>query len=192
MTETQVLSPVVRSVLVSWSQEVAFRRFTGEFASWWPWRTHSVGGTRVRRVVFESGVGGRIFEEHVDGRRFQWGTVLEWDPPSRVKFTFHAARRPEQAQDVEVRFLPEAGGTRLELTATKWENWGKGAARARRGYGAGWGYVLNVWAGRRTAGMRAMDIMAAVMLVVERLRGGVEATMARAGGEMPRGDPAAR
>jgi hypothetical protein len=34
--------------------------------------------------------------------------------------------------------------------------------------------------------MRAMDVMAAVMLVVERLRGGVEATMARSGGEMPR------
>ena len=63
-----------------------------------------------------------------------------------------------------MRFLPEAGGTRLELTATKWENWGKGAARARKGYEAGWGYVLNVWAGRRTAGMRLMDLMAAVML----------------------------
>jgi hypothetical protein len=50
----------------------------------------------------------------------------------------------------------------------------------------GGGYVLNVWAGRRTAGMRAMDVMAAVMLVVGRLRGGVEATMARAGVEMPR------
>ena len=125
MTETQVLPPVVRSVLVSWGQEAAFRRFTEEFASWWPWRTHSVGGTRVRRVVFETGVGGRIFEEHVDGRRFQWGTVLEWDPPGRVEFTFHAGGKPEQAQDVEVRFLPEAGGTRLELTATGWENWGK-------------------------------------------------------------------
>ena len=128
----------------------------------------------------------RIFEAHVDGRRFQWGTVLEWDPPGQVKFTFHPARRPEQAQDVEVRFLPEGSGTRLELTATRWENWGKGAARARKGYHAGWGYVLNVWAGRRTAGMSAMDLMAGVMLVVERLRGGVEATMARAGGEMPR------
>jgi hypothetical protein len=72
MTETQILPPVVRSVLVSWSQDAASRRFTEEFASWWPWRTHSVGGTRVRRVVFETRVGGQIFEEHVDGRRFQW------------------------------------------------------------------------------------------------------------------------
>ncbi len=180
-----VLPPIVRSVLVSWDQEAAFRRFTGEFASWWPWRTHSIGGERVGRVAFETRVGGRIFEEHLDGRRFQWGEVLEWDPPRRVKFTFHPSREPASAQDVEVRFLPEEGGTRLELTATKWENWGKGAGRARKGYHAGWGYVLNVWAGRRTNAMRMMDVMAGVMRVVEKLRGGTAASIARAGGEIP-------
>ena len=184
MTEP-ALPPIVRSVLVSWNQADAFRRFTDEFASWWPWRTHSIGGERVRRVVFETRVGGRIFEEHADGRRFQWGTVLEWDPPARVKFTFHPSREPASAQDVEVRFLPEGGGTRLELTATKWENWGEGAVRARKGYHLGWGYVLNVWAGRRTTAMRMMDMMAAAMRVVEKVRGGTAASIARAGGEIP-------
>jgi hypothetical protein len=184
MTQS-ALPPIVRSVLVSWSPEAAFRRFTSEFASWWPWRTHSIGGKRVRRVVFETRVGGRIFEEHLDGRRFQWGTVLDWDPPARVKFSFHPSRGASTAQDVEVRFLPEAGGTRLELTATKWENWGKGAARARRGYDVGWGYVLNVWADRRTPAMRMMDVMAGAMRLVEKLRGGTTATIARAGGEIP-------
>jgi hypothetical protein len=179
------LAPIVRSVLVSWSQEAAFRRFTDEFASWWPWRTHSIGGELVERVVFETRVGGRIFEEHVDGRRFQWGAVLEWDPPRKVKFTFHPSRDPESAQDVEVRFIPESGGTRLELTATKWENWGKGAGRARKGYHAGWGYVLNVWAGRRTNAMRMMDALAGVMRLVEKLRGGTAGSIARAGGEIP-------
>jgi hypothetical protein len=179
------LPPIVRTVLVSWDQEAAFRRFTGEFASWWPWRTHSIGGERVKRVVFETRMGGRIFEEHADGRRFQWGAVLEWDPPGRVKFTFHPSREPESAQDVEVRFIPESGGTRLELTATKWENWGKGASRARKGYHVGWGYVLNVWAGRRTNAMRMMDVMAGVMRVVEKVRGGTAASIARAGGEIP-------
>ena len=182
---TRPLPPIVRSVQVSWSPPAAFRRFTEEFADWWPWRTHSIGGERVARVVFETRAGGRIFEEHEDGRRFQWGTVLEWDPPHRVKFTFHPAREPSSAQDVEVRFLPEGGGTRLELTATKWENWGKGASRARRGYYAGWGYVLNVWAGRRTNAMRLMDAMAGVMRVVEKIRGGTAASIARAGGEIP-------
>jgi hypothetical protein len=184
MTEP-VLPPIVRTVDVSWSQEAAFRRFTSDFASWWPWRTHSIGGKQVRRVVFETRAGGRIFEEHLDGRRFQWGAVLEWDPPARVKFTFHPSREASSAQDVEVRFIPQAGGARLELTVTKWENWGQGAHRARKGFHAGWGYVLNVWAGRRTNAMRLMDIMAGVMRLVEKLRGGTAATIARAGGEIP-------
>ena len=184
MTEP-VLPPIVRSVQVSWAPEAAFHRFTADFASWWPWRTHSIGGKKVRRVVFETKVGGRIFEEHTDGRRFQWGQVLEWEPPARVKFTFHPSRDPSFAQDVEVRFIPEAGGTRLELTASKWENWGKDARKVRKGYYAGWGYVLNVWAGRRTNAMRLMDVMARGMRLVEILRGGTAASIARAGGEMP-------
>jgi hypothetical protein len=179
------LPPVERSVSVSWNQESAFRRFTLEFADWWPWQTHSIGGKRVKRVVFEPEVGGKIYEEHVDGRRFQWGRVLEWEPPRRVKFTFHPARDPATAQDVEVRFLPEGSGTRLELVASKWENWGAKAHRARRGYHAGWGYVLNVWAGRRTPSMMLLRGVAELARVVEWLRGGTAAAIARAGGEIP-------
>ncbi|MGH7537785.1 MAG: SRPBCC domain-containing protein [Gemmatimonadales bacterium] len=182
---TAALPPIERSVSVSWDQEAAFRRFTAELPEWWPRRTHSIGGERVRRVVFEGRVGGRLFEEHIDGRRFQWGQVLEWDPPRRVRFTFHPSREPATAQEVEVRFEPEGGGTRLVLTATKWENWGRGARAARRGYRLGWGYVLNVWAGRRTAGMRLLDGISAVVGVVERFRGGTAGSIARARGEIP-------
>ena len=67
-----------------------------------------------------------------------------------------------------------------------WENWGKGARRARRGYDLGWGYVLNVWAGRRTGGMRALDALGAMLQGVQRLRGGRDAAIARAGGEIAR------
>jgi len=35
------------AVAVSWDQQAAFRRFTQEFASWWPWSTHSIGGKRA-------------------------------------------------------------------------------------------------------------------------------------------------
>jgi uncharacterized protein YndB with AHSA1/START domain len=83
----------------------------------------------VKRVVLEPFVGGRIFEEHGDGRRFQWGEILDWDPPKRLKFTFHAGRSPDSAQEVEIRFVPLGSGTRVELVATKWEQWGPGAAR---------------------------------------------------------------
>ena len=180
------LPPIRRAVIVSWEQSAAFRRFTEEFASWWPWRTHSIGGTSVRRVVFECRAGGLIFEEHTDGRRFQWGQVLEFDAPRRVKFTWHPSRDAETAQEVEIHFTPEASGTRVELVSDKWENWGKNAHRARKGYDIGWAYVLNVWAGQRTAKMAVLDGLGLVMRGVELLRGGKRASIARAGGEIAR------
>lgn len=69
------LPPITCDVAVSWNPATAFRRFTGEFNEWWPRATHSIGGKRVKRLVFEGHVGGRIIEELDDGRRFQWGRV---------------------------------------------------------------------------------------------------------------------
>lgn len=163
------LPPVERSVSVSWSPNAAFKRFTADIMSWWPYKTHSVGGPRVKRVVFEQFAGGKFYEENEDGRRFQWGDVLEWDPPHRVKFTFHPSKDPSTAQDVELRFIAEGTGTRLVLTASKWENLGKRAARARKGYDAGWEYVLNVWAGKRNGKMLAMDAVTAIIMPLQLL-----------------------
>jgi len=181
------LPPIRRSVIVSWDQAAAFRRFTQEFATWWPWRTHSIGGARVRRVVFECRPGGLIYEEHMDGRRFQWGVVRDFEPPRRVSFSWHPSRDASTAQEVELRFVPFAGGTRVDLVSDKWENWGRNAHRARKGYDLGWAYVLNVWAGRRTAQMALLDGLGLVFRGVALLRGGTRAAIARAGGEIARG-----
>jgi uncharacterized protein YndB with AHSA1/START domain len=183
------LPPIRRSILVSWNADTAFRRFTQEFGTWWPAATHSVGGDCVKRIVFECRAGGLIFEEHRDGRRFGWGRVLELEPPRRVKFTWHPARDAATAQEVEVRFEPEGEGTRVELISDKWERWGKNAHRARKGYDMGWRYILNWWAGRRTASMLALDCVALVLRGVELLRGGTAASIARAGGELQREAP---
>ena len=180
------LPPIRRSISVSWDPAAAFSRFTADFGKWWPSRSHSVGGPLVRQIVFEPRVGGRIYEEHLDGRRFQWGEVRLWEPPTRVEFTWHPAREPETAQDVAVAFVPDGDGTRVELTASGWERWGKNAARAHRGYDIGWAYILNVWAERRTARMAVLDALVAVIGVVQKLRGGVQAEIARARGELPR------
>ena len=181
------LPPIKRSISVSWDQATAFRRFTEQFAEWWPSRSHSIGGDLVKRIVFESGVGGRIYEEHVDGRRFQWGKVLEWDPPRLVKFTWHPSRDPSTAQDVELQFVKEGGGTRLELTSSGWDRWGPKAARARKNYNTGWGYLLNIWAGRRTVQMALLDGIIAALNLFQKLRGGRAAEIASAKGEMPPG-----
>lgn len=142
------LPPLRKSIVVPWSQERAFTRFTSELGSWWPLKTHSVGGAEARGCGFEGRVGGQVYEELADGSRRVWGTVLAWEPPERALFTWHPGREPETAQQVEVRFVPVSGGTRLELTHTGWERLGNQARQARRSYPLGWTYVLNVWAGR--------------------------------------------
>src|SRR5688572_16435337 len=169
---SESIPPIRRSISVSWDKETAFKRFTAEFASWWPSRTHSIGGERLQRIVFEQRVGGQIYEEHQDGRRFLWGQVIEWEPPTRVKFTWHPSRDSSTAQEVEIEFAAEGTGTRLQLTSYGWERWGKGAQRARRSYDVGWGYVLNVWAGRRTLQMSLLDGVASLMTLKMKLQGG--------------------
>jgi hypothetical protein len=148
-TARDPLPPVRKSILVPWTPEASFRRFTAEIAAWWPLRSHSVGGDRAESVVFEDRVGGRIYERIRGGEESTWGTVTGWEPPGCVAFTWHPGHPPERAQQIEVRFTPEGTGTRLELVHEGWERFGAMAARVRRGYGVGWAYVLRLWAGRR-------------------------------------------
>jgi len=158
------LEPVQRSVTVSWDVDAAFRRFTAEIGRWWPLRTHSVSEGNSDTCVFEGHAGGRIYEVARDGKQHDWGKVLEWDPPRRVKFTWHPGREVSTAGWVELRFTPVADGTRLDLTHGGWENFGQGVEKARRGYRMGWGYVLELWAGRPHAPLVVfMNILVAVI-----------------------------
>ena len=101
--------PIRRSVSVSWDAAAAFHRFTADFGEWWPAYSHSIGGPRVKRVVFACHAGGRIYEEHADGTRCLWGTVTAFDSPHRVAFTHHASREATDAQQVEVTFTSADG-----------------------------------------------------------------------------------
>ena len=161
-------------------------RFTTEFGRWWPVSTHSIGGKRVKRVVFECSIGGRIFEELTDGRRFQWGRVTHWDPPRRVAFTWHPSKNEAEAQDVQVSFEPAPdGGSRVILTSTGWEKLGTRAARERKGYSIGWGSILDVFAQRRTAVILIFAAIAHTIKFVLWATGRLEREIANAGGKMP-------
>lgn len=178
------LPPIQRAVSVSWKPEDAFRRFTADFATWWPTSTHSIGTSRVKQVVFECRVGGRIYEELDDGRRFQWGKVTAWEPPHRVAFSWHPSRDEDAAQDVEVRFDGERTGTRVVLTSRGWEKFGVQARRARRGYSIGWGAILDVFAGRRTATVMLFAAISHAIHGILKLSGRLEGEIAKAGGKI--------
>ena len=138
-------APVVRAAHVRRLPEDAFDVFTGQIAAWWPLPTHSVFGEEAAGLAFDEG---RLVERTVDGRESVWGEVLLWEPPSRLVVTWHPGRSPEDASEVEVRFIPDADGTRVEIEHRGWEAFGEDAALRRRGYvGPGaWGHVLDHYA----------------------------------------------
>lgn len=121
---------------------IAFSTWTTRGSMWWP-ADHSVSGERGLEVVFEEGVGGRIFERTPSGAEHEWGRITAWEPPSRLAYTWHLRFAPEDATDVEIRFV-DAGGehTRVEIVHGGWERLGERAAQRREGNRLGWTSVF--------------------------------------------------
>lgn len=147
------LPPIHASVRVSWPAARAFERFTAEMGAWWPVASHSVGQGKTEAVVVDPRVGGEIVERIRGGTEALWGTILEWDPPSHFTMSWHPGREASAATRVTVRFVPDSGGTRVELTHSGWEALGSLAQTARRGYPIGWAYMLRLYAGRTMSPM---------------------------------------
>ena len=134
--------PIVKSVTVCAAPARAFALFSERFARWWPLARVHTGPDPVDCAI-EPRVGGRVFERAADGRETPWGTVLAYDPPHRLAFSWVVELSAEQEQLVEVRFTPaEAGGTRVELTHSGWDKLGDAAAIERERYERGWGRVF--------------------------------------------------
>ena len=136
---------VRKSILVDAVPEEAFRIFTEEAASWWPLATHSLYHERATAVVFEPREGGRVFERASDGAEADWGRVVAWEPPTRFAMTWEIGG---QATELEVRFTPEAGATRIELEHGGWGRYGDAAGDHHGNYDKGWDFVLGRYAER--------------------------------------------
>jgi len=160
-SQEKPLEPIRRSIGVPWNQSAAFERFTAQFGTWWPTYSHSIGGKRVKRLVFECRVGGLIYEEHHDGTRMLWGKVTVFDAPNQVKFTFHPSRGESEAQLIDVRFVPDGAGTRVELVSSGWEKMGKTAQRAYGAYRLNWGATLARFANQFSGVVVLFGIMSA-------------------------------
>jgi uncharacterized protein YndB with AHSA1/START domain len=105
---------VTVSTRVAAAPAEAFALFTGEIGAWWA--GGAVNGARWNGVLrFEPGVGGRLLKEAGD-RTFEIGRVRCWEPPARFVFECREAGDPTgPCTEVEVRFAPAAGGTRVTL-----------------------------------------------------------------------------
>jgi uncharacterized protein YndB with AHSA1/START domain len=133
---------VFKSVRVKAPIQRAWSVFVEQMETWWP-ATHHIGKTSFEAIFVEPHVGGRWYERNAEGQQCDWGTVLAWEPPRRVTFSWHVGPGHDQpdwvcdpdiakASEVEIRFTEESQGTTLvELTHSKLERHGEGAAQLR-------------------------------------------------------------
>ncbi len=150
---------VRKSVREQVSIERAFSVFVEQMETWWP-ATHHIGSTPFEAIFVEPRVGGRWYERNAQGSLCDWGTVLVWDPPHRVTFSWHVGPghdRPEwkfdpdiaKASEVEIRFVADGpGATQVMLEHSKLERHGEGYEKLRElfdGPGA-WTAILSCYA----------------------------------------------
>ena len=158
---------VHKTVRVQAPIERAFSVFVEQMETWWP-ATHHIGKTPFETIFVEPRVGGRWYERNAEGKQCEWGTVLAWEPPHRVTFSWHLGPEHDQpewtydpdlakASEVEIRFTAEADGkTLVELTHSKLERHGEGYEKLRAvfdGPGA-WTQILEHYA-KVASGWRA-------------------------------------
>jgi len=157
MSETETMAPITRSILVRAPVDRAFRVFTERFGEWWPLSLYSrvvdeeLESISATGAVIEGRDGGRVYEVRSDGTEAEWGTVLAWEPGARLVLAWKPNARPHPPTEVEVRFIPEGDGTRVDLEHRGWELLGDRAAEARVSYDKGWPMVLDRFVSLATA-----------------------------------------
>lgn len=105
---------ISRTLFVRCSMEHAFHTFTECLDLWWP-----PGHRRNRRgqskLAIEGRVGGRFFEQSEDGSEFEFGKVLQWDPPKGLRYAWYMGSSRELPTEVHIRFSMEGEGTKVEV-----------------------------------------------------------------------------
>ena len=138
MSTTEALGAIRKTVTVQASVDTAFETFTRHVDSWWPTGSHRMFDDS--EVVFEERVGGRVYERTPGGEEGDWADVIAWEPPHR--FILRWRVNPNRgATELEVRFTPEDGRTRVDLEHRGWDD-----AEGRASYDTGWDGVLDRFA----------------------------------------------
>ncbi len=136
-----MIEPLRLSFEVACDAEHAFTTWTRHTTGWWP-LSHTVTVEQGLEVVFEPRVGGRIFERTASGAEHDWGEILAWEPPRRLVYLWHLRADRADATEVEITFLQQPRGTRVEIEHRGWERLGSRGQERRDANAGGWANLL--------------------------------------------------
>ena len=135
--------PLVVEFEVGVAPAHAFATWTERCATWWP-RSHTMSGD-PSAITFEPRPGGRIVERGAGGEH-EWGEVLEWDPPTRLRCLWYPFFDRAEATELHITFRSTATGTAVRLEQTGFERLGEAGAPRRTRTGQAWAVVTAAFA----------------------------------------------
>jgi len=152
---TQASETAVRnSIVVHAPIERAFSVFTDGFGTFKP-RDHNLLEVDIAETVFETHVGGNIYDRGVDGSECRWARVLAYEPPDRVVISWDISPQwqietdLDKTSEVDVRFIAEGPDrTRVELEHRNLDRHGPAWEGVREGVDSqgGWPLYLHRYA----------------------------------------------
>jgi uncharacterized protein YndB with AHSA1/START domain len=143
-------TPVRSSIVVDAPIDRAFAVFTEDIASWWPPEHHILEG-ELADMVFETRVGGHVYDRGADGSECRWARVLAYDPPNRVLISWDISLQwqretdPEKTSEVEVLFVSESPErTRVDLEHRNIHRHGEGWETMHGAVGSSDGWAVGL------------------------------------------------
>ncbi len=152
---------VRKAVRVEAILAVAWRVFTEQMGIWWPLEDYKIGKAKAIDAIIEPRVGGRWYERGDDGSTCDWGSVLVWEPHTRLVLSWDITADwqydPNLKTEIELRFVPDGkGATRVDLEHRRLDRYGERRDQMRHIFGAeggGWSQLLEMYA-RVAAGVK--------------------------------------
>jgi uncharacterized protein YndB with AHSA1/START domain len=153
MTTPPADEPIRQAVTVPVPADQAFAAFA-DLARWWP-REYTWAADTLEDIGIEPRVGGHCYERGPNGFTCHWGTVLTWEPATRLTFAWQISPdrvpepNPARASEVTVSFHPaDPASTRVTLEHRTFARHGDAGAAYRQAMASpqGWPLILDRFA----------------------------------------------
>lgn len=149
MTHTTHEDKVQLGITVAVSAERAFQVFTEQFDRIKPREHNLLAPEPIAETVFETRVGGHVYDRGENGSVCRWARVLAFDPPRRfviswdISPSWQLVTDPDEASEVEVTFTPDGPDrTRVDLEHRHLERHGEQWESMRDGVAGEGGWPL--------------------------------------------------